>query len=93
MSLIARLAALERRRPSSEPPAVSVMAIGEWVRVAVCHAGGPGGTETMEWGEYRRRFGERYAHLEQWVILPDDGTPVAPESLAASMGFGAEGAS
>jgi len=65
MSLVARLAALERRRPPSGPSAVTVLAIGEHVRVAVCDPGAAGHAEPLAWAAYRARCGERDTHRER----------------------------
>ena len=83
MNLTARLAALERRRPSREPFAVSVVDFGDGTEVSVCYPLPNAHTDRMTLDVYRARFGDAYRSIERWSILRIDRHRVAPRSLAA----------
>ena len=70
-SLRARLTALERQRPSTEPFCVLVMVIPDGTTALVCYPLPAAHTERMTLGEYRTRYGETYRHREAWTICGD----------------------
>jgi len=71
MSLLARLAALERSRPSREPFCVLVMVCHDGTTAAVCWPLPDAHTDRLTLDAYRAQYGDQYRSLESWTVLAD----------------------